>query len=440
MLLLKRLLTIFRMNKIRYFLPYIEIAVVYGLLFFGIWHLLPIKLIPYIFIFVGIIFAIFYRILGIIVGSIALLLAISLHDLGFSQINLEDGLIFLIGLLLILIVGNQTENSDTELKLLRKIDIIAQKRIEELKSQIAFVDMSHKKFLGDRYFRVDRPTYLYHELRQILNDTYEEIEMFSRIFAMLYRYAFVEGGVVYKLENNNNNNNKNNNNNEQYLSLLRYGVSNSVVFSENIKISEAPEWFRVLQIEKQIISLKVLEENNQFIISIPIMKAEKMEYVIVIERIRYTMKKDDTLLGLYVLALALRFSLEKKLYMETLLKYSFFKDVLVFKPEIAEGFLKKRIALFEQAKVPYKLADLPIGDLSETKLESLVKQLESQTREFDEQFLIGDKLFVLFSFTEELSPILAKFKDNELGENWQEIKNEQLKKIVSLGDFSSVDN
>jgi hypothetical protein len=419
------------MNKIREFLPYLEIAVVYSFLFFGIWHLLPIKLIPYIFIFVGIIFALFYRIMGMIVASIALLLAIiSLHHFALSLINLEDGLILIMGLLLILIVGYQKGNSDREHRFLRETDIIAQKRIEELKSQIAFVDMSHKKFLGDSYFRVDRPTYLYHELRQILRDTSEELELFSRIFAMLYRYTFVEGGIVYKRDINN----------EQYVSLFRYGISNPIDFYEKIIISEAPEWFRLLQKEKQIISLKVLEERYQFVISIPIMKGEEMEYVIVVERIRYTMKKDEVLLGLYVLALALRFNFEKKLYMETLFEYSFFKDVLVFKPEIAEGFLKKRLALFEQAKLSYKLAFLPIGNISETKLESLVTQLELQTREFDEKFLIGDKLFVLFGFAEELSPILAKFKDNQLGQNWQEIKNEQLKKIISLGDFSSVDS
>ena len=416
MSLLKILLMIFRMNKIRDFLPYIEIALVYGLLFFGIWHLLPINLIPYIFILVGIIFALFYsRRMGMIIACIAFLLAFSkVHYLVAKPLKMEDGLILIIGLLLIFIVGNKKEKSDKELSILRDINIIEQKKIEELKSQIAFVDMSHKKFLGDSYFRVDRPTYLYHELRKILKNTSDEQEMFSRIFAMLYRYTFVEGGLVYKLLDNNSN--------DQYLSLFRYGVSNYVDFPGIIFLKEAPEWLRVLQIEKQIISQTVLEEKNQFIISIPIMKGEEMEYVIVIERIRYTMKKDDTLLSLYILALALRFSLEKKLYMETLLEYSFFKDVLVFKPEIAEEFLNKRIALFKQAKLPYKLACLEIGELSETRLESLVKLLESQTREFDEKFLIDNKLLVLFSFTEDLSPIIAKFQDNDLGENWQEIE------------------
>jgi hypothetical protein len=168
------------------------------------------------------------------------------------------------------------------------------------------------------------------------------------------------------------------------------------------------------------------------------MKGEIMEYIIVVERIRYTMKKDEVLLGLYVLALALRFNFEKKLYMATLFEYSLFKDVLVFKPEVAESFLKKRLALFEQAKLPYKLAYLPIEDNSETELEILVTQLESQTREFDEKFVFNNKLFVLFGFAEELSPILAKLKDNQLGDNWQEIKNEHIKKIISLGNFSSL--
>ncbi len=415
------------MNQIRYFLPYIEIAVIYSFLFFGIWHLLPVKLIPYIFIFVGIIFALFYRIMGIIVGSIALLLAIiSLNHFALSLINLEDGLILIMGFLLILIVGYQKETSDREHRVLRETDIIAQKRIEELKSQIALIDTSHKQFLGESYFRVDRPTYLYHELRQILKDTNEELEMFSRIFTMLYRYTFVEGGIVYKLDIDNN----------QYVSLFRYGISNPIDFPDKIVTSDAPEWFQVLQLEKQIISLKVIAEINQFVISIPVMKGNLMEYVIVIERIRYTMKKEEVLLGLYVLALALRFNLEKKLYMETMLEYSLFKNVLVFKPEIAEGFLKKRLTLFQQAKLSYKLAYLPIGNLSETQLESLVTGLELQTREFDDKFLIGDKLVVLFGFAEELSPILAKFKEKKLGDNWQEIKNEHIKKIISLGDFS----
>ncbi len=418
-------------QKLKPYFHYIEAALIYSLLFFVLWSWLPTSVIPSLFIFAGIIFALFYGMTGMIIASMGLLIAVlKIHEFVLGQITPESGLISVMGLLIFLVVGNQKEASERDMKVLREANDMGQKRIGDLVSQLVSIDISHKKFLGDVYFRVDRPTYLYHEMRKTIRHAVDEMELFSQIFSLLYRYTFVEGGIVYKRQEDG----------IHYKALFRYGAS---VFPEAIDINDAPDWFKILQTERQIIFPKILE-NHQFIISIPIMTGRRVEdvvqHIIVVERIRYSMMTSEILLGLKIIALILRFFLEKRLYLESMREYSLFEDVLVFKPDIATNILRERIDLFERAQLPYKLAYVSIVGLTSELLETLAKQLHASTREFDEKFVIGEMFLILFSFAEEIGPVIQRLQGISPAENLKEIEDEELKQFISTGHFMSLDH
>jgi len=420
------------MKKLRPFLPYIEAAIVYGLLFFYVLDFLPLNITPYLFIFIGIIFALFYGIQGVIIAVAGFLFALGqMQDFILNPITVEDWLIALIGMLLFFIVGNQTSTIRRELEIQLDANKMAQTRIQELFSQLVSIDTSHKKFLGELYFRVDRPSYLYHELGKLGQHFNDEMQLFAKLFSLLYRHQFVEGGVVYKLHEYQDLEYDTN-----YVAMFRYGLS---LFPDTIELNNSPQWFKLLQVEKEIISPKVIDKK--FIISIPIVlkPSDKMQYVIVIERIRQTMITSETTHSLKITAIIIKFILEEQVYLANRPDYSLFKHVMVFRPGVAERILKERLELFTNAELPYKLTYWKLDELPED-LENVANKIHAASRQFDEQFVIGDKLFILFAFSEVFTPIQTRFKRYYPTIELKEVTNVNIKQLNSSDDFLSLGN
>jgi hypothetical protein len=419
------------MKKFRAFLPYIEAAIAYGLLFFYALDFFSIEIRPYIFIFVGIIFALFYGVQGMIIAIIGFLFALGqMHDFILNPITLEDWLIAIIGTLLFVIVGSRTTTITKDLNIQLEANKMSQTRIQELFSQLASIDKSHKKFLSDSHFRVDRPSYLYHELGKLSEHFNDEMQLFAKLFSLLYRHQFVEGGVVYKLQEYQDLEYDSN-----YLAMFRYGLS---VFPKTIELNDPPQWFKLLEAEKEIISPKIIDKK--FIISIPVVlkPSNKMQYIIVIERIRQTQITPETSHSLNITAIIIKFILEEQFYLaKNRENYSLFKNVMVFRPGVAERFLKERLELFTNANLPYKLTYWKLDELPED-LEKVATRVHSASRHFDEQFVIGDKLFILFTFSEVFTPIQTRFKRYYSTIELKEVTNVNLKQLNSNDDFLSL--
>lgn len=429
-------------------MPYIEAAIVYGLLFFYVLDFLPINITPYLFIFVGIIFALFYGVQGMIIAVIGFLFALGqMHDFILNPITVEDWLIAIFGTLLFVIVALQTSSISRELNVELEAKKMTETRIQDLFSQLVSMDKSYRDFLSKSHFRVDHHTYLNHELGKLSEHFNDEMQLFAKLFSLLYRHQFVEGGVVYKLEEHQDFEYDTN-----YRAMFRYGLS---VFPNTIELNDPPQWFKLLEAEKQIISPKMIDKK--FIISIPISlkPSNKMQYIIVIERIRQTMISSETTKSLNSTAIIIKFILEEQSYLaKNRQKYTYFNNVMVFRPGVAERILKERLELFTNANLSYKLTYLKCDEINKLtddeletaadnltdkqKLEIVATKVHSASRHFDEQFVIGDKLFILFAFSEVFTPIQTRFKTVIRNIELKEVTNVNLKQLNSNDDFLSL--
>ncbi|MCI5221158.1 MAG: hypothetical protein D3924_00390 [Candidatus Electrothrix sp. AR4] len=300
---------------------------------------------------------------------------------------------------------------------------------------------------------------MFHELRSLLDNISDEEELFKKVFSALFRYNFVEGGIVYKKEKASN----------SYASLIRYGVSNVEHFPEKIEKREYPLWLQMMLKEGAIITPKV--ENKQFIIAIPISEnpwKEEQNYIIVIERIRYTMQTSETEFALKIMSLLLRYILERRLLLlsKKILDYSVVQETLIYKPGPAEKLLRIRLKMFKKAGVPYILAFLTLKEPSPPQkqqrmqkklfmntavkeeiapevcrnLLELGKSIDTKFRVVDEKYFIDNKLFLLFTFADDFQSIYKKIETCSCLKDLKEVPGEGTQQIVGTGNFNNVGN
>jgi hypothetical protein len=365
-------------------------------------------------IFVGVIFSLYYGIHGIIFALFGLLTALYLiYFPDFKSFSSEAWIRSILSIILFFIVGNNREITSRNSKELQRSNNLLLQRNKELTVNLVSLDCSHKKYLTEVYCRVDRPKYLFHELYSLLDNIIDEEELFKKIFSALFRYNFVEGGIVYKKEEGPS---------PAYTALLRYGVSSTTNFPEKIDKKEHPTWLKMVLNSGHIITPKI--ENNQFIIAIPITEnpwENEQNFIIVIERIRYTMQTANTKFSLKIMSILLRYIMERRLFLlsENIFDYSVVKGTVIYKPGVAEKLLAIRLKTLKKAEIPYQLAFLSLQEeasisfeelLSQDNLAEIGKCIDKNFREADEKFFIGKKLFVLFPFAESFQPIQEKFK------------------------------
>jgi len=395
---------------IKKYLPVIEGSIIYVLIFV-FWNYFSDK---EVFIciagFLGVLFCFFYGIVGLVI-SIAGLLAgffrFYYPENFLTSLSTNDFVIIIITTALYLIIIAIKKQLDEKVATFNRAYEISLKRIDSLLSQLVSIDMAYKRFLEKFLIRLDKPIYLYQELRQAAVASSEENELFSQIFSILNRYAFVEAGCVYKEEMSG------------YKKIIKY--RRSKLPSE---ISKNVEWVAVLEREKEIIQPAFIEKYG-FLAAIPVISSlvKKIRYIFVIEQIRSFMVTKETMDLIKVTVFITKIILETYTFSKEIQQYSVLPNIILFKPEFARRILKERITFLEKMMIPYSLGYVLISQ--DTDISELAKKLELCLRDLDEKYLIDNKLIILFIFAEYLSPIQKRLKEQE-GIELREINYEEL--------------
>jgi len=276
--------------------------------------------------------------------------------------------------------------------------------------------MSYKTIMDNFFIQLNEPIYLYYELRKQMIYIKDDSEMFAQIFFLLNRYLFIEGGIVYKKDKKN------------YFSLFRYGVSK---MPENITMKNYPDWLEIINQSNEILMPKNIQQD-QFIIAIPIVSefVRKINYILVIEKIRFIMLNQENLNNIIITSYMLKILFEKRLYAQEMSEFSIFTDILVYKPEVSHKIIQERLTNYKKTNIPFKIGYIDISN--QKNLEQLCKKIILYIRELDEIFILENKkLLILFSFTETIDPIRERLS-NEMNIQLKELSYEYIDKYMAI--------
>jgi hypothetical protein len=176
---------------------------------------------------------------------------------------------------------------------------------------------------------------------------------------------------------------------------------------------EMPEILRVATSEKNVIIPKIID--NQLAMAIPLLSpSQEILYIVLLEEIRFINFTKDLINLLKMSALWIKSLLEHKLRTETLLPFSVFSSVIVYKPAFAQEFLEETAARYRALGVPYSLIRITVsGAITEPK--SL--ELASALRLYDEIFMISSEQFIvlLTMTTPQDLPFIMRRLENSIG-------------------------
>ncbi|GEM_PF-6970330 len=404
---------------LRKVLPFLEAVILYGLTLTVLWPYIPEKVFFYMLTFYGVLFSFFYGILGVVISILGLLIGMSRYyypELILTSLKTEDFLIIVFNAGLFLLIGSIKQNLLQNISALNQSYHLAKERIASLTSQLVSIDISYRRFLEEFFLRLDEPLYLYQELRKVAAITVDEKELFARLFFILNRYCFVEGGCVYTRAN------------KEYHRLFKYGLSK---MPEILSEKDYHEWLEVLKEDKEII-LPTSIERYGFVMAIPIVSrlVEKINFLILIERIRYVALNEDTLRQLKVAGFMVKLILERRLYAKEMAAYSLVPHIIVFKPQVAPKILKERLNFLKRMRISYKLAYFRLEQGKDIiEIATKLDELEATLREFDEKFVIGNRLILLLPFTEDLLPVKRRLKE-KIGLEIEELSDEHLQELM----------
>lgn len=401
---------------IRKFLPFLEAIILYGLTLSVLWPYIPEKVFFYILTFYGVIFSCFYGILGVVISIVGLFIGISRYcypKLILTSLKTEDFFIIVFNIGLFILIGGIKQRLQQSISALNQSYYLARERISSLTSQLISIDISYRRFLEEFFLRLDEPLYLYQELRKVAATTADENELFARLFFILNRYCFVEGGCVYARVH------------KKYHRLFKYGFSQ---MPEILSEEDYHEWLEVLKEDKEII-LPTSIEKYGFVMAIPIVSqlVERINFLILIEHIRYIALNEDTLRQLKVAGFMVKLILERRFYAKEMAAYSLVPHIVIFKPQIAAKVLKERLSFLKRVRIPYKLAYFRLEQRRD--IAEIATKLEATLREFDEKFVIGNQFILLLPFTEDLVPVKRRLKE-KIGLEIEELDYEHIQKLM----------
>ena len=404
-------------NYLKFIIPLIESLIFYGISLFYLNIYLDDDLYFYIYTTFGIIISYFYEIYGAIIAIIGFIIAIlKLKNFILNSISLDETILIFINVSIFLSIGLIKQNTRLNIANLNNSYLLAKEKIATLLSQIHSINMSYKTIMDNFFIQLNEPIYLYYELRKQMIYIKDDSEMFAQIFFLLNRYLFIEGGIVYKKDKKN------------YFSLFRYGVSK---MPENITMKNYPDWLEIINQSNEILMPKNIQQD-QFIIAIPIVSefVRKINYILVIEKIRFIMLNQENLNNIIITSYMLKILFEKRLYAQEMSEFSIFTDILVYKPEVSHKIIQERLTNYKKTNIPFKIGYIDISN--QKNLEQLCKKIILYIRELDEIFILENKkLLILFSFTETIDPIRERLS-NEMNIQLKELSYEYIDKYMAI--------
>ena len=304
--------------RIKKYVPVIEGSIAYVLMFTVFWHYFSDK---EVFICIagsfGVLLCFFYGIIGVVIsigGIIAGSFRFYYPENLLTSLSTNDFVVIIITIALYLIIAGIKKQIDEKMETFDRAYGIALRRVDSLLSQLVSIDISYKAFLEKFLIRLDKPIYLYQELRQVTVAYSDEEELFFQVFSILNRNAFVESGCVYKKEISG------------YKKIIEYRRSD--LPSE---IPKNVEWIAVLEREKDIIQPAFLEKYG-FLFAIPVVSTlvEKIRYSFVIEQIRPFMITKETMDIIRVTVFITKIILETYTFSKEIQRYSLLPNITLF--------------------------------------------------------------------------------------------------------------
>ena len=406
-------------NYLKFIIPLIESLIFYGISLFYLNIYLDDDLYFYIYTTFGIIISYFYEIYGAIIAIIGFIIAIlKLKNFILNSISLDEAILIFINVSIFLSIGLIKQNTRLNIANLNNSYLLAKEKIATLLSQIHSINMSYKTIMENFFIQLNEPIYLYYELRKQMIYIKDDSEMFAQIFFLLNRYLFIEGGIVYKKDKKN------------YFSLFRYGVSK---MPENITMKNYPDWLEIINQSNEILMPKNIQQD-QFIIAIPIVSefVRKINYILVIEKIRFIMLNQENLNNIIITSYMLKVLFEKRLYAQEMSEFSIFTNILVYKPEVSHKIIKERLTNYKKTNIPFKIGCIDISH--QENLEQFCKKIILYIRELDEIFILQNKkLLILFSFSETIDPIIERLR-KEMNIQLEELSYEHIDELMALNN------
>lgn len=383
---------------------FVEFLVVYGLLGVDVStkQILSEESFYLIIIISGLAFTFYYHMTGAILSILCSCLLIFLKTdgdlLGFFLLYPKE-ISLVIGILIALGLGKYS--MEERLVSIEATTQLQAERIDHLRIQLSEKDKKMQDEFRDILTNMESPTILYHAIRRI-GSLPDRQEYLNETLQVLYTYCHVEKSSIYERDDQG-----------KLTRITTFGMSSLPDVLEWGQ-EEMPEILRVARSEKNVIIPKIID--NRLAMAIPLLSpSQEILYIILLEEIRFINFTKDLINLLKMSALWIKSLLEQKLQTETLLPFSVFSSVIVYKPVFAQEFLEEIATRYRALGVPYSLIQIT---LSEAITEQKSLELASALRLYDEIFMISsDQFVVLLTMTtpQDLPFIMKRLENSIVG-------------------------
>ncbi|MFV9690943.1 MAG: hypothetical protein ACNY01_08265 [Desulfobacteria bacterium] len=334
--------------------------------------------------FLSLVFALYYGINGIAAAVIGASMTVSFVAKGeilvFFSLHYVEACFLVAGLVLTGIARASMDQKVTRSSLACEV---MQQRMDRLLVELSEKDRGLQDVLDQVLTDVKSPRILYQAIRKI-EITEDHKAFLNEILHALYTYCHVEKSAFYKPGKKG--------------SLTRVVSFGATSLPENMewKSEEMPEIMRVLMQEREIVIPKKIDQR--LVMAVPIITiSDKLQYVLLIEEIRFINMSEKVLGLLKLMAFWIRYLLEKRLDREELQPLSAFSSVIVYQPSVAQKILDDTISRHKKHKLPFALLRI-----KEAVNEADVKRLSAALRIYDDLFMLNEgEILVFLSMTDE---------------------------------------
>ena len=356
-----------------------EILAVYAALGYASNELVISRELTYLLLsFAGLIFSLYYGVKGslaAVCGSAALVAVLFGENfLTFLSQNYLAASFFLAALLIIGFVKSGMESRVIGMSLSNDV---LNRRMERLTVELSEKDRALQEAFQEVLTDMESPRIMYQALRRV-ESVEDRDTLFNEILYILYTHCHVEKSGIFEIMSG-----------KRYRRVAVFGDSD---LPDKLAWGgeETPEILRAARLQQEVIVPTRLD--NRQAMAIPLISlSERIQYVLLIEEIRFINFNDSLIQLLKVASHWVKYLIEQRLHMEELLTYSVFPSVVVYRPDVGRALMKKNMATHKKFNLPYALIHMK-GALTEETATAISRTL----RIYDDLFQYDDETLVLF--------------------------------------------
>ena len=323
--------------------------------------------------FVGLALSLYYGVRGMIgaaAGTAGLLFADMGGGLpGFLADRYLEVTFFVTALLL---TGFVRTGADRRVLGTELTNTILRKRLERLTVELSERDRALQDAFREVLVDMESPRIMYQALRR-LEEIPERDAFFNEILYVLYSHCHVEKSSLFEPRGNGG----------TFVRAASFGGT-SLPDTLEWKTEEMPEIIKVAATEEEVVIPKEIE--NRLVMAVPILsQAGALNYVLLVEEIRFINLSDNLINLLKIAAHWIKNLIESRLHLEDLLPMSVFSSVLVYKREEGERAMARTTARYRRYGLPYSILRAT-GPVTEER----ARRLASSLRLYDMLVMTGE--------------------------------------------------